>query len=274
MSTSTQRVLLAEDLDVGYRSRAVLKHFSVDLGPGESLALIGTNGSGKSTLVKTVVGLLQPLGGRIEVLGSPPGTTPDRLAYLGQYHTSGHVLPLRARDMVSMGRFADLGLLKRFTKADRELVEQGMERMGVADLADRTLRDLSGGQQQRMYLAQVLARQADLLVLDEPTTGIDAAGRGFFDAAIAQELDRGASVVITTHDISEASRATQVALLAGRVVAIGDPASVLKRENLLDAFGAGARDIGSGFILTEEPHAHGHAHTHAHPDPPDPAIGG
>lgn len=257
-------VLRTSHLDVGYRDRAVLRDVDIDLDPGESLALIGTNGSGKSTLVKTIVGLLRPLGGRIEVLGSMPGSTPERLAYLGQYHTGGQVLALRARDLVSMGRFADLGLFRRFSRTDRELVDEGMARMDVSNLADRTLRDLSGGQQQRVHLAQVLARRADLLVLDEPTTGIDASGRGLFDAAIADELARGASVILTTHDISEASQATRVALLAGRVIAIGEPASVLTRDNLVEAFGVGARDIGGGFILTEEPHAH------EHPEPSNP----
>lgn len=258
MSTVPGSVLHADGLNVGYRNKAVLEGFVAEMGPGESLALIGTNGSGKSTLVKTIVGLLRPLGGELTVLGSSPGTTPSQLAYLSQYHIAGSVLPLRARDLVSMGRFADLGLFRRFTRADRQLVEHGMERMGVSDLADHTLRDLSGGQQQRMYLAQVLARQADLLVLDEPTTGIDAAGRGFFDSAISEELARGASVILTTHDIAEASQATRVALLAGRVVAIGQPTDVLTRDNLIEAFGIGARDIGGGFILTEEPHAHEH----------------
>lgn len=248
----------ARSMSVGYDDRTVVGGIDLDVSPGEMLALVGTNGSGKSTLVKTLVGLLAPIGGDVSVLGSRPGSTPDRLAYLGQFHASGFVLPIRVRDVVSMGRFANLGLLGRFGSTDRALVEAGLERMGIADLAERPLRDLSGGQQQRTFLAQVLARGADLLVLDEPTAGVDAAGRAIYDSAIAEELDRGASVVVATHDIGEASRASKVLLLAGRVVACGEPAEVLTTENLVDAFGISVRPLGEGLILTERPHAHRH----------------
>jgi len=255
-------VITAQSVAVGYQGRPVVGGLSFTLDPGEALALVGTNGSGKSTLLKTLVGLLAPLGGSLDVLGRPPGGSPRRVAYLSQFHAAGFVLPLRVRDVVRMGRYANHGLLGRLGEDDERLIDESLERMGISALADRSLRDLSGGQQQRTYLAQVLARRADLLVLDEPTAGVDAAGQGVYGQALEAERARGAAVVVATHDIGEAAQASQVLLLAGRVVAQGAPTSVLTADNLLDTFGIGLRRLGDDYLLAAE------AHGHQHPEPP------
>lgn len=256
-------VVVAEGLAVGYRGHAVVTGLDLRLDGGQILALVGTNGSGKSTLLKTIAGLLAPMAGRLEVLGAAPGRTPARMAYLGQRHSHDFVLPLRVRDVVRMGRFANHGLLGRMGRLDEELVDEAMARTGVEALARRPLADLSGGQQQRTYLAQALARRADLLVLDEPTAGIDAVGRDVYERAVLDERARGAAVVVATHDIGEAQRADAVLLLAGRVVAAGPPAEVLTPAHLLDAFGVGLQAVdGGGFLAPEEPHAHDHGQPH------------
>ncbi len=208
------------------------------LPPGQAIALIGTNGSGKSTLLKTIVGLLPPLGGEVNVFGQPPGTNARRLAYMGQFHASAFVLPLRAVDVVRMGRFPLHGLMGRMTQEDEDIIQQAMKMMGVENLAGRPLRNLSGGQQQRTYLAQVLAHQADLLVLDEPTAGLDAGGRDLYLHAMSEEVCRGASLVVATHDIQEeAAMCQQVMLLARKVVAVGPPQKVLTPDALRETFG-------------------------------------
>ncbi len=208
------------------------------LRPGEAMALIGTNGSGKSTLLKTIVGLLPSLNGKLSVFDEAPGRNPARIAYLGQFHHSGFVLPLRAVDLVRMGRFPEHGLWRRMGREDDEIVTAAMRRMGIEQLANSPLRSLSGGQQQRTYLAQVLAHRASLLVLDEPTAGLDAGGRELYLHALNDELCRGASVVIATHDIQdEASLCHQVMLLARRVVAFGAPRDVITPDALLETFG-------------------------------------
>ncbi len=228
----------AEHLDIGYPNDEVVADINLELKQGEAVAVIGTNGSGKSTLLRTVVGLLPPLGGGLSVFGMPPGSNHSRIAYLGQFHASGFVLPLRAVDVVRMGRFPRHGLLRRMGRDDDEIVMSAMRIMGIENLADAPLRSLSGGQQQRTYLAQVLAHQADLLVLDEPTTGLDAGGRELYLHAINDELCRGASVIMATHDIQEeAALCHQVLLLARKVVAIGTPQEVLTPEALLETFG-------------------------------------
>ena len=232
----------AAGLAVGYDNRAVVEGIDVVVPPRSSLALVGTNGSGKSTLLKSIVGLLKPVHGTLEVFGRPPGASAVRFAYLSQAHAAGFILPLRAIDIVRMARYPNLGLLRRATSEDRDLVMWAMETMGVARLARMPLRALSGGQQQRVYLAQVLARRADLIVLDEPTAGLDAGGRESYLEAFACELERGAALVTATHDIGEAVEYDQVMLLARRVVALGPGAEVLTADRLLDTFGIVIRD--------------------------------
>jgi ABC-type Mn2+/Zn2+ transport system ATPase subunit len=228
----------ARHLDIGFNKETIVPDINFELEKGKAIALIGTNGSGKSTLLKTIVNLLSPIRGQLSVFGMPPGNNPRRIAYLGQFHAAGFILPLRTADVVRMGRFPLHGLLGQMTKSDNDMVKSAMRRMGIEKLADTPLRFLSGGQQQRTYLAQVLAHQADLLVLDEPTAGLDAGGRDLYLEAINDELCRGASVVLATHDIQEeASLCHQVMLLARRIVAIGPPQEVLTPEALLETFG-------------------------------------
>ena len=228
----------AKALSIGFNGRAVISGIDFGLPQGQALALIGTNGSGKSTLLKTIAGLLPVVAGEITVFGGRPGVFPRRVAYLGQFHTSGFVLPLRAVDVVRMGRFPQRGLLGRMGGEDEEITRQAMETMGIGMLADKPLRTLSGGQQQRVYLAQVLAHRAELLILDEPTTGLDAGGRDLYLHAMAGELARGASLVMATHDIhEEAAICQQAALLARRVVAVGPTETVLTPEALRETFG-------------------------------------
>ncbi|MGD0794195.1 MAG: metal ABC transporter ATP-binding protein [Dehalococcoidales bacterium] len=225
-------------LDIGYADEVVVADINFELRPGEAIALIGTNGCGKSTLLKTIVGLLPLLGGHLSVFGAPPGNTPSRIAYLGQFHASGFVLPIRTTDAVRMGRFPLYGLWKRMGRQDDDIIFSAMRTMGIEKLADSPLRSLSGGQQQRTYIAQVLAHQADLLVLDEPTSGLDAGGRELYLQAINNELRRGASIIVATHDIQEeAALCHQVMLLARKVVAIGAPQDVITPEALLKTFG-------------------------------------
>lgn len=256
-------VVRATGLGVGYGRETVVAAIDIELAPGSELAVVGTNGSGKSTFVRTVAGLLPPVAGGLTVLGAAPGTQPARVAYLGQSHPAAFVLPLRARDVVAMGRFARLGLLRRPRARDRAAVADALERMGVTHLADAPLATMSGGQRQRVFLAQALAWEADVLILDEPTSALDVAGRELLEAAIAVECTRGAAVVVCTHDIRDALQADAVLLLAGRVVACGPPAQVLTREALLETFGLVVAQLPGGTELTMDPsHRHDHDHDH------------
>jgi ABC-type Mn2+/Zn2+ transport system ATPase subunit len=234
MTTAT---ISADHLCVGYGKHPVVEGVMLDMHPGELLVLIGTNGSGKSTLLKTLAGLIHPVHGDLQVLGQHAGQLPTRVAYLPQHPVSSHTLPLQVRDVVTMGRFAHLGLFKRTSSSDRDIVSSAMQRTGIDAQANKPIRDLSGGQQQRTHLAQVLAREAEILLLDEPTAGLDINGRKLVAELVAAERARGVTVVMATHELADAEQATAVMLLAQRVVSMGPPQEALRDEYLRECFG-------------------------------------
>ena len=234
MNTTT---ISADHLCVGYGKHPVVEGVMLDMHPGELLVLIGTNGSGKSTLLKTLAGLIHPVHGDLHVLGQHAGQLPTRVAYLPQHPVSSHTLPLQVRDVVTMGRFAHLGLFKRTSSSDRDIVSSAMQRTGIDAQANKPIRDLSGGQQQRTHLAQVLVREAEILLLDEPTAGLDINGRKLVAELIAAERARGVTVVMATHELADAEHATSVLLLAQRVVSMGPPQEALRDEYLRECFG-------------------------------------
>lgn len=234
--------IAADDLAIGYPSETVVAGIGLRVAAGGSLALVGTNGSGKSTLLRTLAGLLPLRAGSLRILGRPPGGSPGRVAYLAQSHRTDFLLPLRAIDVVRMGRYPARGLLGRMRADDEEIVHAALATMGAAHLADAPLGSLSGGQRQRIHLAQVLAHRADLILLDEPTAGLDAGGHERYLDAFAAELHRGAALVTATHDIAEAIEYDEVLLLARRVVAQGPGAAILTPDRLMETFGIVIRD--------------------------------
>jgi ABC-type Mn2+/Zn2+ transport system ATPase subunit len=234
MNTAT---ISADHLCVGYGKHPVVEGVMLEMHPGELLVLIGTNGSGKSTLLKTLAGLIQPVHGDLHVLGQHAGQLPTRVAYLPQHPVSSHTLPLQVRDVDTLGRFAHLGLFKRTSSSYRDIVSSAMQRTGIDAQANKPIRDLSGGQQQRTHLAQVLAREAEILLLDEPTAGLDINGRKLVAELIAAERARGVTVVMATHELADAEHATSVLLLAQRVVSMGPPQEALRDEYLRECFG-------------------------------------
>ena len=229
--------ITAKSLNIGYKDEIVVPNINFELSSRQSLALIGTNGSGKSTLLKTLVGLLPSISGELTVLNSSPVQSSRQVAYLSQFHSSGFILPLCAVDVVRMGRYAEHGLLGKLTTADEDLIFDSLKRMGVDHLAQKPLRSLSGGQQQRVYIAQALARHAEILILDEPTSGLDAGAREIYQQALHDELERGASIVVATHDIQEAMDCSLTLLLAHKVIAIGPGTEVITPAALLETFG-------------------------------------
>jgi ABC-type Mn2+/Zn2+ transport system ATPase subunit len=250
------KAIEARNLAVGYSSEAILEAVSLALAPGETVALVGANGSGKSTLLKTMAGLLRPLAGELEILGGPPLGSPARVAYLGQFHPAGLALPLRASEVVRMGRFAAHGLLGRLGGEDEEAVREAIGALGIADIADKPLNAMSGGQRQRVFIAQALARRAELLLLDEPEANLDAAARATARRLFKEAVSGGASIVIATHDIEAATACDYTVLLARRVVACGRSADVLKADTLLETFGVVGRAEGGRVVVVGREHGH------------------
>lgn len=229
----------------------VLDISELEIGPGYT-ALVGPNGSGKSTLLHVIAGLLRPASGSVTVHPSVTGAA--RVAYVLQsQHASEHLL-VTAREVVQLARRS--GRLGRTTRTDRQTVDEVMERLGVAGLANRHLADMSGGQRQRVFIAQGLAQNADILLLDEPVAGLDLASEQTIRQAIDDERASGRTVVVATHDLDEATRADQVVMLNGAVVAVGSPDEVLRPENLRQAYGGRVLELGDGVIAVDDDHHH------------------
>jgi manganese transport system ATP-binding protein len=253
----------AHDLLLSYGPRAALAGATFSLPTGRSVALIGPNGSGKSTLLRALAGLVEPHSGRLEV---PARHRRGAVALVLQTTDVDRTLPVTVRETVSMARYAVRGPFARLRPADRAAVDRSLARMDVADLAGRQLHELSGGQRQRVLVAQGLAQQADLLLLDEPVTGLDVVSRERILEAVADERAAGRTVVVSTHDLDDARRADLVMLLANRVVAFGPPDEVLTDEPLCQAYGGRVLRVAEGVIVMDDPH-HSHRHDH-HPDAP------
>jgi ABC-type cobalamin/Fe3+-siderophores transport system ATPase subunit len=218
-------------LSIGFGRHTVVANIEFTTSPGALVVLIGTNGSGKSTLLKTLAGMLKPISGSVKILDGDPGKSPRRVAYLPQHPISSHTLPLRARDVVAMGRFANLGLFNRESEEDKKILKTSLERTGSIEFAEKPLRDLSSGQQQRTHLAQVLARQAEILLLDEPTAAVDFLARIDLWRLIEGLRASGTTILLTSHHLAEAERlCKRVALMRdGRVVAQGSVPELLAR---------------------------------------------
>lgn len=258
--TKETPVILAKGLKIGYKDEVIVPDVNFELRPRQSLALVGTNGSGKSTLLKTLVGLLPKLSGELNVMGVPPEQSVRQISYLSQFHANGFILPLRAVDVVRMGRYAEHGLTGKITSADMDIIHDSMKRMGIEALCEKPLRSLSGGQQQRVYIAQALARRAMLLILDEPTAGLDAGAQEIYQQVLRDELCRGASVVVATHDIQEAMDCTLAMLLAHKVIAYGCGKEVITPQALLETFGITINLGTAPLAVTVLEREHGHDH--------------
>lgn len=246
-----------DDVVLAYGEDVALRVGHVEVAPGSVAAVIGPNGSGKSTFLAAVSGLIGSRSGRITVMGAPPGRDRARVAHvLQETPTSGQV-PLTVLEVVRMGRYAVRGAFRRFTDEDHAAVDAAIGRMGLGDVTERHLTELSGGQRQRVYVAQGLAQDADLLLLDEPATGLDMPSQERIREVIAEQRSDGRTVLYSTHDVAEAALADQVLLLAGRLVAAGGPDEVLSRPLLAEAYGGRIHVTEEGALLLDDPH-----HTH------------
>lgn len=235
-----------------YGARTVLECSKLDIPAGAVTALIGPNGAGKSTLLNGIAGLLSPAPGRI-TLGRADGR-PCCCSYVLQDTKINQSLPVTVREVVTMGRYAGRGFLRPLSRRDRRLVDEAMERTGVTHLARRHLSRLSGGELHRVLLAQGLVQDHEILLLDEPATGLDLVSMQAIRDTVREENARGCTVILTTHDLADAWGAHYVVLLAGRVVAAGPPREALAAANLAEAYGAGLFNVEGSHLLLDDPH--------------------
>ncbi len=268
----------AKKVVLGYGSEVAVASSSFEIPRGRVTAVIGPNGSGKSTLLSAIAGLLEPMSGSLEVPDRASG--PKRISYVLQRTKVNDALPVTVREVVAMGRYAGAGSYRRLTREDRTAAANAMDRTGIGEIAGKHIQELSGGQRQRVFVAQGLAQDHDMLLLDEPLTGIDLPTAQAIDDVIHDELTRGCTVVITTHDLTEARVADHVLLLSGRVVAWGSPDEVLTPAHLAEAYGQAMLHVSDGDMFVDDPaHVpvpgrHVHQDRTIHPEPSPSEVHG
>lgn len=245
-------------VDVTYGAIEAVMGIELTFRAGEAVAIIGPNGSGKSTLLSTISGLVKPSRGEVVVRDGSGRVSRSAVAHVLQTTIANEALPLTVHETVKMGCYGRRGMLGRLTAQDRTAVADAVERMRIEDLLDRQLHELSGGQRQRVYVAQGLAQQAQVLLLDEPITGLDLVTQETITRVISEESASGRSVVLTTHDVGTARLADTVVLMATRVVAVGSPAEALTPGTLAEAYGGHVHVLEDGTVVLDEPHHHDH----------------
>ena len=231
--------LSIEALNVSYDRKRVLSAVYLELAPGFVYGLLGPNGAGKSTLFKAVLDLIDVDTGRIRVHGDPVGERRRDVVYVPQRDDIDFTFPATVLDVVKMGRYPHMRILRGYARADRVAVEGALERLGIGHLRDRQIGELSGGQQQRVFLARAMAQRADVWLLDEPFVGVDATSEARIMELLRALAAEGRTVVVIHHDLSTVpAYFGRVILLNRRVVAYGDTGVVFTEERVAEAYGA------------------------------------
>ena len=199
----TSAIVSLSSASFGYADRAVVSDVTLDIFAGEVVAILGPNGSGKSTLVKGLLGLNDLLAGQVSLFGTPIDRFREhaRLGYVPQRHTLSASVRATAAEIVAIGRLPHQGWLGRPDHKDRQIIQESLAVVGLADRADVDVSTLSGGQQRRVLIARALAAQPDVLIMDEPTAGVDLASQEVLSQVLARLAGRGATMLIVTHEL-------------------------------------------------------------------------
>lgn len=230
-------ILSAEALGLRYDSGIALEDVTFELRTGERLAIVGPNGAGKSTLLQIIAGVLSSTQGQVQIFGNFPGGH-ICIAYISQRSLVDWSFPVTVADVVMMGRVGQLGLFRNPKASDWEIVHDALDVVRMAHLAKRQINQLSGGQQQRMFIARALAQQAELMLMDEPFTGLDVNSQEEVFGILDKLRDQNVTVMVSLHDLKMAAqRFDRVMLLNQQMLGIGTPDGVLTPENLLAAYG-------------------------------------
>ena len=234
-------ILDVNHLWVRYETGVVLEDLTFHLHTAERVAVVGPNGAGKSSLFKVIAGVLPYTSGQVKVYGHGPAGH-ICIAYVPQRSQVDWTFPVNVADVVMMGRVGKMGLLRWPKRRDWDFVNQSLQDVGLLDLADRQISELSGGQQQRMFIARALAQEAELMLMDEPLSGVDLNSQELIFEILDELRKRSVTVMMATHDLEQAaSRFDRVMLLNRRLLGIGAPQDVFKTEKLMAAYGGHLR---------------------------------
>ncbi len=226
------------DMTVAYHRKPVLWDIDLVVPEGSLVGVVGPNGAGKSTLIKAALGLVALASGKVQIYGEPYSRQRHLVGYVPQRETVDWDFPVSALDVVTMGSYGRLGWFRRPGTHERTLARNALEQVGLADYADRQIRQLSGGQQQRVFLARALVQDARLYFMDEPFAAVDATTEQAIVDLLRGLRDQGKTVLVVHHDLQTVREYfDRVILLNMRLVAAGPTESTFTRENLQQTYG-------------------------------------
>jgi len=229
-----------ENVTFSYNKEPVLENISLKVLPGDFLALIGPNGAAKSTLLKLIVGILRPKAGAVRLFGQDVRLFRDwgRIGYVSQYAAQFNTaFPTTVQELVASGYYEGFGRFLSFSKT-KDAVYQAMEAVGIKDLFNKLMGELSGGQRQKVFLAKALVKRPELLFLDEPTTGIDAASQSEFYELLSHLNKKGITIVIVTHDIGAAfDKAGKIGCVRDKKVYVHENTEEVTQEHIAEVLG-------------------------------------
>jgi ABC-type Mn2+/Zn2+ transport system ATPase subunit len=256
VATSSDEGVGLTDVSVGYEGRTVLRGLTWSVERGALVGVVGPSGAGKTTLVRALTGQATLHHGEVRVLGERVGPRGSpHVGYVPQVGSVDWDFPLQVRQAVLLGATATSRRLPWFSRDERRRADALLERLGLAGLGDRHIRALSGGQQQRMFLARAMIRRCEVLLLDEPTSGVDLATRHDVLHLIGDLWRTGMTILVTTHDLNwVAAQLPRLALLDGAIVADGPPHEVLTEALVERVYGARMRVLRDGdrLVVTDE----------------------
>lgn len=233
--------IIAKDVTVTYRNgHTALRDASFEIPTGTITALVGVNGSGKSTLFKAIMGFVPAAKGEISVMGMPAKTALKQniVAYVPQAEEVDWTFPVLVEDVVMMGRYGHLGFLRRPSQADRDAVTNALSRVNMLEFRDRQIGELSGGQRKRVFLARALAQEGQVILLDEPFTGVDVQTEDAIIALLREMRDEGRVMLVSTHNLGSVPEfCDRTVLMKETVLAHGPTEQTFTHENLEIAFG-------------------------------------
>jgi len=231
--------LAVRHISAGYAgNRNAIEDVSFDVHHGERISVIGPNGAGKSTLFKSLVGLVPHTKGYISLYGRDCETSHGMIGYVPQYEDIDWNFPVTVFDVVMMGRIGKIGWFRFPRRKDRDIVSDVLKQVGMQDFAKRQIGELSGGQKRRVFIARALAQETDILILDEPFSGVDVNAQQEIMNTLNKLTTAGITLLLSTHDLSVASTEfDRMLLIKQRVIACGRPADVFKPDILNEAYG-------------------------------------
>ena len=227
-----------KDLTLAYNEKPVLWDIDLDVPQGVLMAIVGPNGAGKTTLIKSILGLLKPAAGRIDIFGKSFESQQKKIGYVPQRGSVDWDFPTTVIDVVLMGRYGKLGWFNRPKEKDVKCAKEALEKVGMGDFHDRQISQLSGGQQQRVFLARALVQEAEIYFMDEPFVGVDAATEKAIIEILKDLRKKGKTVIVVHHDLQTLDEYFDWALLINvRQIASGPVKEVITPENLKRAYG-------------------------------------